>query len=172
MIPGTWDWSHIGLTTECGACLEFSLFLPLPLSPAHAFSLSKMKKNYILKNTPASDEQTFSKTVLLFLLFILWHHGTFTSLASIFFSQLDAGYLSVSYILGCKSTRRVYFEALVSFQKIFLENHCQVFLGKCLLMIQLLSTPSGKSIFLVHWLHDARRASNTLDIDVILMKGP
>lgn len=78
----------------------------------------------------------------------------------------------VSYILVCKNTRRLCFEALVSFQKMFLENHCQAFLGKCLLMIQLLSAPSGKSIFLVHWLCDATRASSTLDLDVTLMQGP
>ena len=56
-------------------------------------------------------------------------------------------------------------------QKMFLENHCQVFLGERPLMIQLLSALSGKSILPVHWLDGTTRAPCPLDLSVALIQG-
>ena len=39
---------HVGIRAQRGACLKLPLSLLLPLSPAHAQSLSKMKKQIFL----------------------------------------------------------------------------------------------------------------------------
>lgn len=41
-------------------------------------------------------------------------------------------------------------------QKTFLENRCEGFLGKRLLVVRLLCSPSGRNLLQVHWLSDAQ----------------